>query len=362
MKKITLALSLVVASSLMATNIDIYGVAHMSADSVDNGKDSTTIFASNSSRLGIKGSTGIDHGITVLGQFEVGVDLTGTGKDDGNGGDYSNTASLFTSARDSYVGVKGKYGTVLAGNLPGVNQWMYDYNLFADQVGDLGNIWGHAGIGIDRASNTVAYFIPTIVDGLSGDVAYVSDQNENTGTQLTGVLVKANYEYNGFKVGVGYLAITNDDTNTSASLGGDPTELAITASYTQDNFSVGGGYLKNTNISGVLNDKDRSSYTIGASYTIDDFTLKSQWAAVSDDVDNSDANMIAVGLDYALSKDATIYIAYAATNNDSGTKSYQANNWGHGKANYGSASALDDDPTALSIGLVYKFGGNIYKK
>ena len=356
MKKIAIMISAVAASSLMAANIDLYGVAHVSGDSVDNGKNSTVVFASNSSRLGVKGSADIGHGLTALGQFEVGVDLTGTGSDDGNGGDYSNNAAMFTSARDSYVGVKGDFGMVLAGNLPGVNQWMYDYNLFADQIGDLGNIWGNAGIGIDRASNTVAYFIPDVVPGLSGDIAYVSDQNTaNNGKKITGVLVKANYENSGFKVGVGYLAVNNDTLVAPAD---NPTELAITGSYTMDNFSVGGGYLNSTNVA-AGNTKDRTSYTAGASYTIDAATLKAQWAAVSDDVANSDANMVAVGVDYALSKDATVYAAYAQTNNDA-LATYKANNWGHGKSAYGAPTA-GNDPQSFSIGFIYKFGGTVYE-
>lgn len=355
MKKVLVLISAVAASSLMAANIDLYGVAHVSGDSVDNGTNSTAVFASNSSRLGVKGSADIGHGLTALGQFEVGVDLTGTGRDDGNGGDYDNKAAMFTSARDSFVGVKGDFGTVIAGNLPGVNQWMYDYNLFADQIGDLGNIWGNAGIGIDRASNTVAYFIPTIVPGLSGDIAYVSDQNQNTGTQLTGVLVKANYENSGFKVGVGYLALNNEALTSPAS---DPTELAVTASYTADNFSIGGGVLQSSNVA-AGNTKDRTSYTAGASYTMDATTLKAQWAAVNDDVANSDASMIAVGVDYALSKDATVYVAYAQTSNDT-LATYKANNWGHGKSAYG-APVAGEDPSSVSIGLVYKFGGTVFK-
>jgi predicted porin len=368
MKKITLALSLVAASSLMAANIDLYGQAHLSADAVDNGTNSTTTLASNASRLGVKASADIGKGVTAVLQYEMGVDLSGNGSnDDGNGGDFNanagngNNNGFFTSARDSFVGLKSdKYGMLLAGNLPGVNQWMYDYNLFADQVGDLGNIWGSAGIGIDRANSTVAYFIPTVVEGLSGDIAYVSDQNGNTGSSLTGVLVKANYENSGFKVGVGYLAIQNQDSNTSTTLGGDPTDLAITASYSQDNFSIGGGYVKSTNVSGTLHDKDRDAYTAGASYTMNKVTLKAQWAAVSDDVANSDADMIAVGADYALFKDATVYVAYASTSNDTGA-SYGANGWGHGKSAYGSPVA-GQDPSVFSLGLVYKFGGNIYKK
>lgn len=362
MKKITLALSLAAASSLMAANIDLYGQAHLSVDSVDNGQYTTTVLASNASRLGVKADAEIGHGLTAVLQYEMGVDLSGNGSnDDGNGGDFNinagngNNNGLFTSARDSFVGVKGNFGSVLAGNLPGVNQWMYDYNLFADQIGDLGNIWGMAAPLPDRASNTVAYFIPTVVDGLSGDVAYVFNQNTaNNGLTTTGVLVKLNYENSGFKVGVGYLSLS-DDSSTN-----DPSEIAITGSYTADNFSIGGGYMQAKNVSGTNSDKDRTSYNVGGSYTLLAITLKAQYTALSDDVANSNANQISVGADYAVSKDATVYIAYASTSNDAAA-AYGPNGWGHGKSAYGTPVA-GQDPSAFSLGLVYKFNGNIYNK
>jgi len=356
MKKIISILSIATASALMAGNVELYGVAHVSGDSVNNGKNSTVVFASNSSRLGIKGSHAINNDLTILGQFEVGVDVTGTGTDDGNGGDYKNAAGMFTSARDSYVGIKSnKGGMLLAGNLPAMNQYMYDYNLFADQAGDLGNIWGGASaIGVDRASSTVAYFIPSVVKGLSGDVAYVSDvSGSNDGKKLTAVLLKANYAISGLKVGVTYIALTND----TVTPGRKPTDLAFTTSYTRDNFSIGGGYLHANADTGT--NATRNAYTAGASFTMNATTLKAQWAGVSDDVTNKNANMIAVGADYALSKDATVYVAYAGTSNDTAA-SYGANGWGHGKSAYGSPVA-GNDPKTFSLGLIYKFGGTIYK-
>lgn len=362
MKKVILGLSIAAASSLMAANIDLYGQAHLSADSVNNGDHTTAVLASNASRLGVKADAEIGYGLTAVLQYEMGVDLTGNGNnDDGNGGNFNaaagqgNNNGFFTSARDSFVGVKGNFGSVLAGNLPGVNQWMYDYNLFADQVGDLGNIWGMAAPLPDRASNTVAYFIPTVVDGLSGDVAYVFNQNTaNDGNTTTGVLVKVNYENSGFKVGIGYLGIS-DDSSTN-----DPSEIAITGSYSADSFSIGGGYMQAKNVSGTNNSQDRTSYNVGGSYTLSSVTLKAQYTALNDDVANSDATQISVGADYALSKDATVYLAYASVSNDAGA-SYGPNGWGHGKSAYGSPAA-GKDPSVFSLGFVYKFGGNIYSK
>lgn len=330
-------------------NISIYGVAHVSADYIDNGSDTDLKVASNSSRIGIKASKKFLENFTVLAQYEVGVDLTGTGRDDGNGGDYDNNAALFTSARDSFIGIAGPFGMVVAGNLPAINQWMYDYNLFADQVGDLGNIWGKASaIGIDRASDTIAYFIPNVIPGLSGDIAYVSDlSGNNNGNKLTAYLIKLNYKYEGFKVGVGYVKAKNETVTPTV----EPSDLAITASYTYNNFSIGGGYVhsdRDTATNSTVN-----SYTIGASYKINGITLKAQYAAAKDDAPDADASQIAVGVDYAVAKNVTVYAAFAKTTNDANAN-YLANDYGHGKSAYG-APANGDDPSAFSVGLVYKF-------
>ena len=363
MKKVIVGLSVIVASSLMAGSIDLYGVAHVSADSIDNGKDSTVKIASNSSRLGIKANQEITDDLTILGQYEVGVDLTGSGKDDGNGGDFNSKAAMFTSARDSFIGIKSnKAGMILAGNLPAINQYMYDYNLFADQVGDLGNMWGGASaIGIDRASDTVAYFIPDVIPGLSGDIAYVSDSSgNNNGNKVTAFLVKANYKISGLKVGVAYIAGTNDTNASVANMPANtkPTDLAFTASYTMDQFSIGGGYLMSDD--DTATNSKTNSYTVGGSFTMDKATLKAQYTAVDADAANSDANQIAIGVDYALADKAIVYIAYAGTSNDSAAK-YGANGWGHGKSAYGSP-VNGNDPQSFSLGLIYKFGGNIYSK
>ncbi len=340
------------------TKLSVYGVAHISVDSINNGKNTDLKVASNSSRLGVKASKEIADGITALAQFEVGVDLTGTGKDDGNGGDYNNNAALFTSARDSFIGISGPFGMILAGNLPAVNQFVYDYNLFADQVGDLGNIWGAvstAGYPLDRASDTIAYFIPNVVPGLSGDIAYVSDlSGGNTGKKVTGQLIKLNYKMAGLKLGLCYMGAKDQTQNPEAKL----TNIAITASYSLESFSVGGGYLQTKVDTGTSNKK--TSFTVGASYSVSGAKFKVQYTNLKDDAKSANANQIAVGVDYSLAKNVTVYAAYAKTTNDSNA-SYLANDWGHGKSAYGKAFDNNNnqikglDPSAISVGLSYSF-------
>ena len=343
------------------TKLSVYGVAHISVDSINNGKNTDLKVASNSSRLGVKASKEIADGITALAQFEVGVDLTGTGKDDGNGGDYNNNAALFTSARDSFIGISGPFGMILAGNLPAQNQYLYDYNLFADQVGDLGNLWGASNGVPDRASDTIAYFIPNVVPGLSGDIAYVSDlSGNNNGKKITGQLVKLNYKISGLKLGLCYVSVTDDAKVLLKDNNNNPykskiTNYAITASYSFEGFSVGGGYLqtKSDNKDAGTSNK-KTSFTVGASYSVSGAKFKVQYTSLKDDAKSANANQIAVGVDYSLAKNVTVYAAYAKTTNDKNA-SYLANDWGHGKSKYGTPANAGDDPSAISVGLSYSF-------
>jgi predicted porin len=337
----TLAGACVLASPVQALELNVYGVGHLSADSVDDGTDSDTRIASNSSRLGFRGNHDLGNGMKAVFQLESGLDLTGQGGNDGNGGPAGETSHVFTAARDSYAGVAGGFGMVIAGKLGGLNQWLYDYNLFGDQVGDLGNVWGASGLP-GRVTNAVHYRTPDL-GGLSVGLSYVPDENPATSTDAS--IVKADYATGALKVGGAYAKI--------GTAGNDWTVTAVTASYDLGQFSVGGGLQNESDIGGVSG-ADRSSYTLGASMKLGaNGTLKAQYAISNFDADNMDSTQLAVGYDHALNPYTTVYVAYAKVDNDD-LAAVSANNWGHGD-NVGAAG----DPSALSVGLVVKFDAGL---
>ena len=328
------------AGSASALELNIYGVGHVSADNNDDGNSSQWYAASNSSRLGFKGNHGIGNGLKIVFQYESGVDLTGRGTNDGNGGGTSN--NLFSTARDSFVGLSGNFGTVVGGRLAALNQWVYDYNLFADQVGDLGNIWGGSGLP-GRANGTLAYLTPDLGNGFSAVVAYMP---ENGTKDADALVLKGNYASGPLKLGLGYINLGTGTGNP------DWKTTAITASYDMGNLTVGGGYQTESDMGGI-NGNDRDSYTLGASFRIGGAgTIKAQYTNSNADAANSDASMYAVGYDYALTKSTTVYVAYSSTDNDP-LAAFSANNWGHGQAV--APFALGSDPSSFSIGVVYKF-------
>lgn len=339
-----LAGAFVVASPVQALEMNLYGVGHLSADSVDDGTNSGTYVASSSSRLGFRGNHDLGNGMKAVFQLESGLDLTGQGANDGNGPTATGNSSIFTAARDSYAGIAGGFGMVIAGKLGGLNQWLYDYNLFGDQVGDLGNVWGASGLP-GRVSDAVHYRMPDI-SGFSLGLSYVPD--ENTTVTRDAMIAKADYATGGLKIGGAYARLGQDPGN-------DWVVTAVTASYDFAQFSVGGGLQNETDIGGISG-ADRRSYTVGASMKLGaNGTLKAQYAVSNYDAADSDSSQVAVGYDHTLNQYTTVYVAYAKVTNDN-LATITANNWGHGDA---VTPAAGKDPSALSLGVVVKFDGSL---
>jgi len=333
------------AGNASALGLNIYGVGHLSLDSNDDGSTSQLYIASNSSRLGFKGNHDLANDMKIIFQYESGVDLTGRGTNDGNGPGTSN--NLFTTARDSFVGLSDGFGTVMSGRLGVLNQWLYDFNLFADQVGDLGNIWGGTGLP-GRANGMLAYATPEFGKGFDGLLAYIPENGVEDGDSL---LVKLNYKTGDLKLGVGYTSVGQGTGNP------EHTAAAITVSYGMKKLTLGGGYQTESDMGGTSGN-DRNSYTIGASYGVGNSgTVKAQYTTSDADATDADATQIAVGYDHELDKAATVYIAYASTDNDPNA-SFTANNYGHGQA---VTPLAGNDPLSISIGVVYKFDVGLAK-
>jgi predicted porin len=338
-----------------AAELNMYGVGHLSYDSIDTGVSSSDYVHSNSSRLGIKGDQDLDYGLSIYVQYESGVDLTVHGTGDGNGGANS-AGQVFTRARDSFLGLKSDaYGSIQFGRVGGMNQWLYDYDLFADQVGDLGNVWG--GDGLPGRIDSAAEYISPTFSGFRVAVTYVPNEG---GHNQHDELVKADYAasgmLSGLKLGAGY-----------AKFGGGAVGVpsleaeAVTASYEADLFNVGGEFQHEKNVGGSSG-ADRNQVTFGASVKLGkSAVVKAQytWSGELSGVNQSGARQIAAGLDYNLGTSTTVYVAYAHMSN-SALNAYSSFDYGHG--DQGTPAILfGKSPAAYSIGLIYKFDTSIMR-
>ncbi len=325
--------SLAVAAALIPfaaiADVGIYGKVHLSVDSLNDGDTSSSYLSSNSSRLGVRGDTDFGNGLTGMFQMEGGVSMEST--------------TAWGTTRDSYLGLKGGFGTFLAGRLPAANQYVYDANLFADQIGDAGNFTGAAWPG--RADNALHYVSPALGNATIA-LTHVLEQGTKDASANGARLV--------FKIDKLSLAATWFGFGKAMFAGGETSSItAVSAGYDFGITDVKAMVVQNKAEGGV-DGADRSIFTVGAAFKAGSGTAKVQYSSADEGVSGADdkATMLAVGYDYPLFKNATVYAAYAKVDNSAGGSSHPFN-WGHG-ANPGVA-APGKDPAGFSIGMVYDF-------
>lgn len=142
--------------------IELYGTAHVSLDGINNGdgdilvgdetveaKKNALVISSNKSYIGLRGREGLRERLSLIWQYEQGVDL-----DDGE----------WSEGRDSYIGLDGRMGTLLAGRHVTPYRRMTDHldifrNTRADHSAILGAVDGES-LFNERARNTLYYATP----------------------------------------------------------------------------------------------------------------------------------------------------------------------------------------------------------
>lgn len=330
------------AAQAEVPEVKIYGKLHLSLDSINDdsgdagGVGSSVYASSNSSRIGFKGTQVISPSLKFVWQYEQGVNVTDSG-------------GTFAT-RNSFGGLAGNFGTVLIGYHDSPFKTLgRKVDLFGDQIGDARNLTrqSHGGLGFDeRLKNVVAWVSPKwggvsvvaaykVEDGTKDANAFSASVSYSGGPLLVGAAVESH--------GKGISGGTFTETSTGTRLG---------VSYKISAFKVNALYQQISNAGGNK-DQDVSVYGLGGAFQTGDHTIKAQYYAADDygDTSNSGASLIAVGYDYALDKSTKVYAAYAAVSND-GNASYTAFGGGHGE---NPTVAAGRDPSAFSVGMVYKF-------
>ncbi|PKO70906.1 MAG: porin, partial [Betaproteobacteria bacterium HGW-Betaproteobacteria-17] len=326
MKKILAAaiVSAFAAPAFAATaNVDVYGNLHMSVDVLDNGVDSATNISSNASSFGIKGAEDLGGGMAAIWQVETNL-----------GGE--RRGNSFSSARDTFVGLKGGFGTVRLGyfNTP-TKQLSRKLDLFNNKIGDTRNLLrtnGTTGTGNnsweERFDNGIRYDTPSF-GGFTANVHY-STNMDGAGTTTTNdndaYSLGANYANGPLFVGATYQKNnlttpgTGDETNWRLGVGFNIADLKLVALYSKSEDQRG------------VNGADRDVWGVGAGYKLGNGEIKAQYYKASDEdgsAAETGAKMFAVGYDYNLSKRTTAYVAYSKTKNDSGAQFSAMGGGGH---------------------------------
>ncbi len=336
MKKSLIALAIagvVSAPAFAATsNVDVYGKLHVSVSLFDDepsGVNSTQI-SSNASRIGFKGAEDLGGGLAAIWQIESGVNM------DEAGGTWA--------SRNSFVGLKGGFGTVMIGNydtpLKSIGRQI---DLFGDTLADSRNV---TGFGSDtRAKNSVTYNSPNFSGfGLSGQYA-TSQATGKTGDANDDSLWSVNGTYNNGPLFLG-LAYSDGDSLENA---GVDNHWRAAAGYNFGNFKLVGQYDKMDAESGF---SDYDAWLVGGAYTMGNMVLKANYMEGDLDGTSNDPEQWTVGADYNLSKRTMVYALYAKGKNVTlGQGAGGSDQIGSGTT-YGSSN---DDISAISVGVVHSF-------
>jgi predicted porin len=351
MKKSLIALAVAgafAAPAFAATeNVDVYGKVHASVSVFGENIDSTTTqrgtndlqFSSNASRIGFKGAEDLGGGLSAIWQIESGVNL------DEQSGTWD--------SRNSFVGLKGGFGTVLLGNhdtpLKLVGRAV---DLFGDTMADSRNVLG--GGSDTRASNVLAYISPSF-SGLTIAAAYSTDFNKkgsqiaaataagDTGDQADNGVYNLNATYtNGpLFLGVGY---GDGDGHENAGLG---AQWRLAGGYTFGAFKVVGQYDSLESDSG---NTDYSAWMVGGAYTMGNIVLKANYMAGEvDAVGGAEPTQWTIGADYNLSKRSTVYALYASSEEGVILGS------GAGSSDQIVSGDAGGDNSVFSVGVVHSF-------
>lgn len=361
MKKSLIALAVagvVSAPAFAATaNVDIYGKLNFSASYVDDqieNDPATTVnegvndvqFTSNSSRIGFKGAEDLGGGLSAIWQIESGIVM-----DEGSG-TWAN--------RNTFVGLKGGFGTVLAGKhdtpLKLVGRAV---DLFGDGFADSRNVLG--GGSDTRANNVVAYISPSF-SGFSLAAAYSTDLGTGTNNIIAGTAVdsadmdnRGLYNLNAtYTNGPLYLGLAYGDGDGHEALGLGKQWRAA-AGYTFGNFKIVGQYDSLEDDSevgtiGLTQAGDFNAWMVGGSYTMGAMVFKANYMEGEYDGDLLDSGyenkQYTVGMDYNLSKRTTVYAFYVAGENIG---------LGYGAGLADKIIPSDEDVSAITLGVSHTF-------
>jgi predicted porin len=375
-------LAIAIAAAVMAPSAfaaaTVYGTAAVAANSFSSvsnvgntagaaGSASTglTSISSNTSILGIKGSEDLGAGMKAVYQMEFGVAL------DGNSDAGAAASTGLNSTRNSFVGLGGGFGTVLAGRHDSlIKMTGRKYDMFGDVVGNNRNILGgYTNTGVagipngntdlvdGRHNNVLAYISPTW-SGFHFGLAYVpssaaagAETLDSANPKMGAITALADYTVGNFSTTLGYIGVDN----AGAGAAGSYKAYRLGAGYTFGNAKVVGLYQ--TGNSMALTDSTRDTYGIGGSYKVGAAgTIKAQYYTAGNTNaanDTTGGTLTTVGYDHALSKTTTAYAVYAsAHNNATGTWSVDTANSGAG-SNVSAVTGKDN--SALSVGLIHKF-------
>lgn len=343
-KLIALAVAgLAAAPAFAQTNVTIYGVADATFDNVRASSTaaagdklgSTNRVSTNSSYLGFKGTEDLGNGLKAVFQFESGIS--------------SDQATGTWASRDSFVGLSGGFGTVVAGNLTGPTRALgaaLDVNAGATGIGAnsalIGKLGGKLGGTTDangtfansacgrssictsvfdtRWKNAIAYVSPSFA-GVTLTGAYVANENHGFDGAATantqGYDLGVNYNNGPILAGLTYNAVTLRDTAETRV-----ADLRLGGSY---NFGVASvrALVERIELKNVAGSVHQYTWGLGGTFNVTtNGKIISQFYRaqnISGDIANgrnTGAKLFELGYEHSLSKRTVLKAVYSYLKND----------------------------------------------
>ncbi len=315
MKKSLIALAVLAASPVAfaaTSNVDVYGQARIAY--VDNNVSTNKSgLADQVSRIGLKGSEDLGGGMSAVYGFELGLVLT----------DSNNTTQATANgdgetfaSRNKFVGLKGAFGTVLAGTHDTPYKLAGSADVFGDTAADattgndstagknMGIIGRKGAASFDlRAAQALAYVSPdwngfhfaAAVTNNGGD----TDGNIGQTIALDSAKSLALVYVNGpLSVKYGY-----EDHDKLA----DESAQKVTVAYKMGDIGLAATYEAQDL---AATSDDRTAYLVSATYAMGPITLAAQTGKAKKDTSGTELERTTIGATYNLSKRTSTYIAY----------------------------------------------------
>ncbi len=283
----------------------VYGKINAAVLSADNKGVSDTYVESHASRLGFKGKTALDNGVSII--YTLEYEINPTEKNASKAG--SSDTTIFKQ-RNAIVGLETVAGTIVMGthDTP-MKMAQGKIDLFNDLTyGDIKNVV----LGEERVNDIVMYRSPEF-KGFAFNAAVTQD--EDTTTKDDGISLSVTYK--GIKNL--YLAVALDSEIDKT----DATRLVV--QYKLNDLTVG-ALLNASQAANTPESKEESSTVISASYKINHWKVKAQFG--SGDEKSKGLEQVAFGIDYKLGKKSKLYFYSASLKNDDNSTDKSANGLG----------------------------------
>ena len=343
-KSIVAGVALAMAMPVMAqAGVEVYGQAHVSLDFNSNNdpaagnEDSAISLTSYDSRLGFKGDEDLGNGLSAVWQIEQQVDF--------------DTGAAFSSARNTFVGVAGDFGQLIAGrhDTP-YKKATSKLDIFSETKGDFNAIIGSVDDGNKlfdrRAPNILIYTTPNM-NGFSAMLGYVlaDVRGDDDLPMTTRESDRDVYSVNGsYSNGPLYLAVAYESLNAYHAGGDDAVAMKLAGSYDLGATTLT-AIFESADEGGT--DNQRDAFLVSVAHEIGKTTLKASvaMAGEKDSEPDSGATHYALGVFHATSKNTEFYAMYNLMSPDA-------------NANYDLTkldSVTGEDAASFSFGLHYKF-------